>query len=196
MLDKLTDPEAGDIQVNVAGELPPFHPHVTGPFLRSQLEQLDQDTSGMKMFTVIRHPVEMLWSYYKFFKPDTSSRYNFDNGWEFSQPMGFERWICEGKIPADQRWLDLAPSWIDTQTLSVLSLEFYACQRDGRVMLDGIFQVEHLRRMQDWIEEETGIKVELIHTNMSNSNPIPEIGDICTEKVRYVFPLESAIYNI
>lgn len=196
MLDRMMDEEAGDIRVDVAGEHEILHPHVTGPFLRNFIRTADVPDVEMNYFTVIRNPVSMLWSYYKYFQPDAWSRYNFSPNWDSEDLMEFEKWVCEGRIGANPAWLSLAPIWINTEDLSILSLEFYGCDSDGSFMLDRLFRIEEGEELRAWLSEVGGMETELIHTNKSIEETLPTIGENVLDKVRRTFRLESAMYGV
>ena len=150
----------------------------------------------MKYFTFMRHPVDMLWSYYKFFKPDHQSKYTFSPGWESDNLMSFEKWICEGRLGANTNWLLHAPKWIKSNDLSVLALEFYACNQEGIPILDRIFQIENPTPCQEWLQEMTGKEVKLIHTNQSEQAERPEVGQEAIDKIRRTFRWECALYGV
>ena len=53
-----------------------YHPHITGPYLKDLLNENYRDSSkDLEYFTVIRNPLNMLSSYYDYFKPDQNCHY-------------------------------------------------------------------------------------------------------------------------
>ena len=196
MLDPLMDKAGGDIAVNTGGAMPPFHPHITAPYLKQLLRERGHDPEALAWIITVRHPVEMLWSYWKFFKPDVKSRYNFAPKWDETAPMPFERWIAEGKLRANPDWAELAPEWISSDDLSPLSLEFRAMNRDGSLAVDEVFRIEEPERLAAWLEAKTGQKVAVKHTNRSREAALPAIGAEALARIRTLLPQESALYGV
>lgn len=196
MLDPLLDPAAGDIAVNMGGERPPFHPHLTAPYLKQLLREAGHDADALEYIITVRHPVEMLWSYHKFFKPDLQSRYNFAPGWDASQPMGFERWLFEGRLGANPAWSALAPEWPSGRDLSHLSFEFCAMNRDGSLAVDEVFRIEEPQRLADWISEKVGRPVPVRHVNQSHEADLPPLGPEALARIRTMLPYESTLYGV
>lgn len=196
MLNPLMDLSAGDIGVNRGGKVPPFHPHVTAPYLKQLLRERDQDVEALDYIITVRNPVEMLWSYWKYFKPDLQSRYNFSTNWDASQPMGFERWLFEGRLSTNPAWAALAPEWISSKDLSSLSLEFRAMNRSGSLAVDAVFRIEEPEALTAWIEAKTGVRVRMRHTNRSRKAEMPPLGTEALDRIRTQLPYESALYGI
>ncbi len=194
MLDPLMGP--GDIAVNRGGETPPFHPHITAPYLRQVLEGLGHDPAKMAWMITVRHPVEMLWSYFKFFRPDARSRYTFSPKYDEADLMAFEPWILNGKLPANRDWFALAPEWISPDDLSPLSLEFRAQNRAGQMQVDEVFRIEEPEKLAAWLQARTGETVALKHVNRSHDAQTPVLGTEATEKLRAMLPRECALYGV
>lgn len=194
MLDPLMGP--GDIAVNRGGEMPPFHPHVTAPYLAQVLRGLGHDPAKMAWMITVRHPVEMLWSYYKFFKPDARSRYTFSPKYDPADLMAFEDWVLKGKLPANKDWFALAPEWCRADDLSPLSLEFRAMNRAGQMMVDEVFRIEEPEKLAAWLEARTGVATALKHVNRSHDAETPVLGTEATEKLRAMLPRECALYGV
>lgn len=196
MLDRFIDPAQGDIAVDRAGTVPGLHPHITAPALRQELARRGVDLAGVTFIVTIRHPVDLLWSYYKFFKPDAACRYSFAEGWAGQIGMPFEDWVLRGRLNTNPAWAALAPGWISGQDLSALSLEYRAMTRDGVLAVDKVFRVERLDELAEWLSGHLGNKVDSRHVNSSTAEPPPRLGAGCLERVRAMFPWESAHYGV
>lgn len=79
MIDPFLEPSFGDIAVNMAGEVPSFHPHIPAPYLQEILRTQGHD-EPLEFFITIPHTIEMFKSYCQFFQPEQSSRYNYSPG--------------------------------------------------------------------------------------------------------------------
>nr|WP_321509798.1 hypothetical protein [uncultured Hyphomonas sp.] len=111
MLGPLVDEQAGDIVVNAGCDRPPFHPHITAPFLKRGLRRKGHDPEELEYIITVRHPVSMLWSCYEFFKPDTKSHYTFSRKWDQQDRMDFEVRVLNGRLKPFDEWLDMALDW-------------------------------------------------------------------------------------
>jgi hypothetical protein len=196
MLDRFVDPAKGDIAVDRAGTVPGLHPHITAPALRQVLAERGVDLAGVTFIVTIRHPVHLLWSYYKHFRPDAESRYSFSDHWAGSIGMSFEDWILRGRLYTNPEWAALAPAWISARDLSTLSLEYRAMTRDGALAVDKVFELERLDDMAAWLAGYLGAKVRSRHVNTSTAGPPPPLGTVCLERVRAMFPYEAAHYGV
>lgn len=195
MLNPHLDREAGDIAVDLAGQNPPFHPHMTAPYLKEVLGELHPNATA-EYFITVRHPLEMLWSYFKFFRPDRNHRYNFAAKWDGNDLLGFEEWVTLGRIGANPNWLRLAPSWICTADLSPLSLEAHAANRNGEIVVDRIFLIEEPEKIAAWLGDRLGTDVPVHHVNRSQEGACPPLGAEALDRVRRMLPAESRIYNL
>jgi SAM-dependent methyltransferase len=196
MLAPFVNREAGDIIVNRGDEMPPFHPHITAPFLKKVLQEKGYDPQALKYVITIRHPVEMLWSYYKFFKPDTKSRYTFSAGWNKNSLMDFDEWIFSGRLNPLRMWQDLAPDWIKNDDLSSLSLEFRAMNRQDKLEVDKVFPIEDQSSITSWFEKHLGCPVDLGHYNQSRQQNAPDLGNDALKRIQKMLPYESDLYEI
>lgn len=194
MLDPLMAP--GDIAVNSAGQLPPFHPHITAPYLRHVLRAQGHDPGRLTFIITVRQPLDMLWSYYKFFRPDGQSRYNFDPKWDESTPMPFEEWVMTGYLGANRKWLARAPDWISPNDLSPLSLEFRAMNRKGRLGVAQVFRIEEPEHLAAWLSARTGQEIKPQHVNRSRAGDRPPVGLEVLAKIRQMLPYESGLYGL
>lgn len=195
MLDKLVDIKHGDIAVDVAGQRPPFHPHHTAPYLKQLLIEQGYDIDGMTTFIITRNPVDMLWSYFNFFKPDGNSCYNYSADWKPDQTMNFEDWIMRGRVGMNAQALALAPNWVSTSDLTPLSLEAHVDNRQGIREVDLIFRIEEIDRFAVWLSERTGIQLAPRHVNGSGSSEIPHLSESHLDRIRQQFPLETKMYG-
>lgn len=197
LLDPLVDPAFGDIAVDMAGEKPPYHPHHSAPYLKALLREDGYKIDDMETIIVTRHPLEMLWSYYKYFQPDVKSVYNYQQDkWDAERPMPFENWLVEGKVGMHPRAKEMAPEWIRTTNLSPLSLEAHILNRDGTSSVDKVFHVERLQEIADYIAARTGRRFLVQKTNSSRSEAIPAVGTEAIARVRELFPMECATYGV
>jgi len=196
MLDPFIDRELGDLAINMAGEHPPFHPHITAPYLQQLLQERDERAAQLTYFTTIRHPVRMLESYYKFFQPDELSRYNFAPNWDGQTQMSFENWILQGRVGMHPGWQALAPGWISTQDLSPLSLEAHAAHADGSMAIPHVFLLEEPDKLREWLSERLGQDLKVQHVNQSSDATLPSLGSESLEKIRQIMPTESRLYGI
>jgi hypothetical protein len=94
------------------------------------------------------------------------------------------------------KWLEYGPPSISTNNLSPLSIEAHAMDRNGEYMIDHVFRVEAIHQLVDWLEKKTGQTVELKHVNASPAALPPDLGTEAMDKIRSMFPTESAEYNI
>lgn len=196
LLDPFVDPEAGDIAVDVAGRLPPYHPHHSAPYLKYLLRQDGHNLTGMKTIVVSRHPVEMLWSYFKYFKPDIEGKYTYQDTWLEDAPMSFEDWLLTGRVGMNPMMLEMAPDWISTNDLSPLSLEAHSENVHGESEVDLVFRAERLDKLAVWLSNWLGTSVTLPHVNSSTSASSPAISPEARVRVRQCFPKESEMYQL
>lgn len=146
--------EHGDFAVDVAGQVKNFHPHATAPYVKAKLAELYPHHPKLKFFMTTRHPADMLWSYYRFFKPDSDSNYNYQPTWDENSKMDFEHWIQFGSVGMNPAWQELAPSWISTDNLSPLSLEAHAFDRAGTNHINRLFRLENTEELNRWLSRQ------------------------------------------
>jgi hypothetical protein len=196
VLDQIMNREMGDIAVDGADERPPYHPHHSAPYLKTLLREDGFAIDDMTTITVIRHPVHMLWSYYKFFRPDAQSSYNYSPKYDASHRMSFEDWILNGRVGMDTVAKSLAPRWISTGDLSPLSLEAHANRADGVREVDRVFRIEAVDDLVTWLRQRTGRAIKMVHVNASEAMDLPTIGPAAISKIRAMFPEESGLYQV
>lgn len=195
-LDSLVNEKAGDISVDIAGQKPPYHPHLSAPYIKELLQMDGHDISGMETIIVTRNPIAMLWSYFNFFQPDTSNRYNYQNDWEKDSLMQFIPWLINGRVGMHPRMNELSPKWVSTDDFSPLSLEAHIMDRNSNQCVDHIFFAEKLQDLAEYLFVKTSTKIVLPKLNSSQADIIPSIPDIAKNRIRKCFPLESKIYSI
>jgi hypothetical protein len=196
MLDGMMDKSRGDMAVDVAGQRPPYHPHLSAPYLKQLLQADGHDLSGMTTIMVTRHPVQMLWSYFKFFQPDARSQYNFSPKYDVVTRMGFQDWVKTGRVGINAGVKALVPPWVSERDLSPLSLEAHADRSDGTREVDVVFQIEKPDALVDWLRQRTARPVQMMRLNTSPGDlDVPELDAEALHKIRAMFPEESRIYR-
>lgn len=211
-LKRYISKRAGDFAVDYAHDSEHFHPHDTAPYVKAKLAELYPEHAGLSYFMTTRNPVDLLWSCYRFFKPDAECRYNFEPDWDKSTAMEFEDWIQHGKLGMRDGWKELAPSWISTQNLSPLSLEAFAIDRAGVNHVDHLFRLENIDELNDWLSDR--LPKPWFSAFSRRGNAIPHINKAdagghargggkpiaLSEKslnaIRLMFPTESEMYGI
>jgi len=192
--------EPTDLSVDYAQPKSLLHPHIPAPALREVLERY-YEVHGLDdyhFFTVVRHPVDMLRSYYKFFKPDSRSRYFFNSDWEGAIGMGFSEWITSGKVGFPQSWAATAPSYISSTDLSPLSLEAHFCGPDNQLISTNVFKLENLCELSVWLADTFQLTLSDVSLKVNQSEGIINegISPDALQTVRDLFPMESLLYNI
>ena len=187
----------GDIAIDMAGERPPFHPHITAPYLRTLLASIDRyrDIEFTYIIT-IRNPLAMLWSYYKYFRPDRNSRYTFSDGWDGGALMAYDEWLLRGRVGADRDWLAFAPSWISDTNLSTLSYEMHALDADRHRVIDHTFPIEEPAALEAFLGERLETEVRIERVNQSHEANTPTHSTEMLKQARLLFPYESVFYGI
>lgn len=197
LLDPLIDDSFGDIAVDVAGQRPPYHPHHSAPYLKELLRADGFSLEGMETIILTRNPLEMLWSYFKYFQPDCNSVYNYQpNKWMPQRLMSFDDWLVNGHVGMHPRAKELAPSWISTSNLTPLSLEAHIQTRDGKTCVDRVFQVERLQDLAAYLKDKTGRNFKISKLNESKREDIPMISNESFCRIREMFPLECESYML
>jgi len=197
MLDQLLDPSQGDFAVDVAGQNPPYHPHLSASYLKQLLRADGHDVTTMTTIIVTRHPVQMLWSYYKFFQPDARSSYSYSPKYDPSTRIGFQDWVLTGSVGMEDGVKALAPTWVTAADLSPLGLEAYADRLDGAREVDRVFRIEAPLDLTQWLGQRTGRAFQIEHLNTStDGEKMPLLNGTALQKIRAMFPEESGLYRI
>ena len=197
MLDQMLDPSQGDFAVDAAGQNPPYHPHLSAPYLKQLLRADGHDVTTMTTIIVTRHPVQMLWSYYKFFQPDARSSYNYSPEYDASTRIGFQDWVLAGSVGMEDGVKALSPTWVSEGDLSPLSLEAHADSLVGPREVDKIFRIETPLDLTRWLRQRTGRALQMAHLNSTtDGEKIPLLNGSALQKIRAMFPEESGLYRI
>lgn len=183
-----------DQKCDFSGQYDDLHPHMTAPSIHSYLTRHGIDISEYKTFTVTRNPLEMLWSYYKYFQPDINGRYNF-NEKHIDKLVSFDNWLMEGEVGLGSVWKEFVPSYISEQNLSPLSLDAHVLNKSGKNVCDKIFKMEERADILKWLESYCGIKIDDAYVNSSHYKEIPVISDEIKNKLRANFKLDFELYN-
>jgi hypothetical protein len=200
MLDQRLDPAKGDFGVDYAGQLPGFHPHITLPYLQHLLrDKIEAPSPQFRSFIFIRHPIQMLWSYYKYFQPDELCRYNYQQDWSGNSQISFDEWIDHGRVNMDPKWLELAPSFVNPWDLSPLSLEAHVYENDKLNYYNcTVLKLEELQSNLDICSCLLGYSgsSSIAKVNQSMQLEMPSISTENLKRIRTMFPLESAMYQV
>jgi hypothetical protein len=141
----------------------------------------------------------MLWSYYKYFQPDFSSRYNYQNNWCQDALMGFDDWLVNGRVGMNPAWQELAPSFVSPSDLSPLSLEAHINNKSN--VNDSSCTFIKLEDLDSHIEIFScllGLSSSFrpVHANRSQQASLPPVSEQSLSKIREMFPLESVLYSL
>lgn len=198
MLDASLDPSMGDFAVNVPTDKPGYHPHITLPYLKKRIAEDYGQKTEITYFIVIRNPVDMLWSYFNYFKPDQNSKYNYNQDWDPSALVRFEDWIENGRVGMNPSWKDLAPDFINTSNLSPLSLEAHIYNNNNKPEECIIIKLEETAKYIQIFSTLLGSnpKSKMLHVNQSDQHVSPRLSEDLLSRVRLMFPAESDLYNI
>ena len=193
-LDAFVDNSQGDLVVDVAGQSN-LHPHMNVGAICEFIQNQGESIDNYKIFVTVRHPLDMLWSYFKFFKPDVGGQYNYNAGWDPKKRIDFESWILTGSVGASDQWKKHWPAFVSIDDLSPLSLEAHAFSK-GQCAVDAIFKMEDQPAIERWLSTILGTTVTLPHTNQSEPLDFREISPTIRNKIKRMFPLEAALYSI
>lgn len=194
LLNKLARPE--DVICDVPDHEKKIHPHMSAPSIKAYLADNSYDPEEYTYFTVTRNPIEMLWSYFKFFKPDNNGRYNFDECHEVQNLVDFQSWVRKGRVGIGRYWRPFVPEFVTDKNLSPLSLEAHICDSRGDIQVDAWFCIENQRAIEAWLGEFLECNVELNRINSSESQVRPRIDNEYIGDLQLQFPMESEIYKL
>lgn len=184
-----------DIFVDYAEEKQGLHPHMSLPSVYDFLENSGSDYSGYVPFIFIRNPLDMLWSYYKYFKPDINSQYNYSTDYKSDKLISFDDWLIYGRVGIGF-WKKQSPKFINDLDFTPLSLEAHICRGDGKMMNCKVFKLEEQEKFVRWISSKVGRELSVPMSNMSENSTISNISESAIQRVRECFPIESLIYDI
>lgn len=186
--------QAGDEKCDYAGEVKGLHPHMTAPAIHGYLRKKGVDISDYRTFTVTRKPPEMLWSYFKFFQPDTRSRYIFSPRYDPDSPARFENWLMTGRVGLDPLWRRRVPSFVNSSDLSPLSLEAHICNQHDECVADRYFHLEHLDECARWLEDVLQEPVSFPSKNKSSATMVPWLNSASLARLKVLFPMEMEFW--
>lgn len=194
LLDDFLEP--GDIKCDYAGQIEGLHPHMPLPAIKKYIDSLGEESDEYRFFITIRNPLDMMWSYYKFFKPDVNFKYNFDPGYQEANLISFNDWLLFGRLGLIKFNDGLYPSFVNYNDFSALSLEAHVCDRFGKCLVDSIFKLEESLPIQNFISSVFSSEIKIKHVNGTDESLIPKVSDDAISRLRNCMPLEAALYNI
>jgi hypothetical protein len=175
-------------------ERPELHPHMSAPAIYDYLKKKGVDTTGYITFTVTRHPLDMLWSYFNYFKPDLNSYYNYSPKYDAENRGSFNEWLLTGFVGIGI-WKKFCHPSIHTNDFTPLSLEAHSNDVNNIPYIDKVFKLENLSECVAWLELYFGNKINIDTTNRSGANNIPTIDEKLVKKLCVQFPAESEMYS-
>ncbi len=196
LLNKYINPELNDFAVDMAGQKPGYHPHITAPCLINQLSaDFNIDLSDFKIFTITRNPLEMLSSYYRFFKPDVNGRYNYQVD-HVDKIENFNKWLLTGRIGMVLNSLENAPDFVNQNDFSPLSLEAHIWNKSNQNCVTDFFRIEDSASITNWLSEVLSEKISLPRVNKSDLEQDLIITDEARCRIRKCFPMEHQLYSL
>lgn len=194
LLDSICEPS--DLKVDFAGQYPGLHPHMTVQSIINFLNASDINVNEYKIFTVARDPLEMLWSYYNFFKPDENCNYNYSKDHNSASLMSFNCWLRNGKVGVVKNYNPRFEDFIKPNDFSPLSLNAHVCDEDGNVVVNSILKIEQPESIVSWLENQTGLRgIKLNKTNSSKSSSRPNISEDILYNLKKQLPLDFYLYG-
>ncbi|WOT06297.1 hypothetical protein [Shewanella youngdeokensis] len=190
--------QEGDEKCDYGNEfpnMPELHPHMSAPAVHSYLCKKGVDVDKYTTFTITRHPVAMLWSYYNYFKPDVNYRYNYSPEYQSAQLLDFSCWLKHGHVGIGL-WREFCPDFITGNDFSPLSLEAHANDKNNINLIDKVFKLESLSECEAWLGDFFDINVDIDAVNQSDSTRMPKLSEELLDKVRSEFAVESILYKI
>jgi hypothetical protein len=193
ILNKLM--QEGDEKCDFAGQYENLHPHMTAPSIHNYIMKKGLDVKEYKTFTVTRNPLEMLWSYFKYFQPDVNGKYNF-NGEHIDKLASFDNWLLTGKVGLGEAWKEFVPCHISELNLSPLSLDAHILNKRGENVCDKVFKMEERHTIFTWLKTHYNVDVDDTHVNESLAEQIPFISDEVKRLLHVNFSLDFELYNL
>lgn len=187
----------GDERCDYANEYPSkpeLHPHMSAPAIINYIKKQGKSYQDYTFVTVIRHPIDMLWSYYNYFKPDYKSDYFYSNNYDPLRLIGFEEWLTNGSVGIGL-WKKFCPSWISDKNFSPLSLEAHSCDSFGNNYINHIFRLEKLDELDSWFSFNFDNYASIGSVNGSGSKELPILNKKTIDLLIEQFPKESEIYD-
>ena len=176
-------------------EYPELHPHMSAPAVHAYLEAKGIDITEYTTFTITRNPIDMLWSYYKYFKPDINFNYNYSKDYQSDSLICFEEWLESGYVGIGL-WREFCPKSIVSSNFTPLSLEAHCFDNNSNMCIDKVFKIEELGICVDWLESIMGCIINIPAMNSSGSSRMPPISMRLQEIIMKQFPLEKQMYDL
>ncbi|MFT6906959.1 MAG: hypothetical protein ACJAS1_003632 [Oleiphilaceae bacterium] len=192
-LDSMMQP--GDEYSDYGYENPALHPHMSGPAVHAYLQKKGIYFTDYQTFTITRNPIDMLWSYFNYFKPDINSNYYYSPIYDKDNLSNFEHWIECGRVGIGE-WRIYCPSYINDTNFSPLSLEAHNIDKEGRKHIDKIFTLEGIDECAEWLSGIFNCDVNIDAINTSNSANRPLVSSDALVRIINDFPAESELYKI
>jgi hypothetical protein len=183
-----------DIKCDVANTLEGLHPHMTAPAIANYLNSKGYNPSNYKFFTITREPLEMLWSYYKFFEPDLNSRYNFQSRHEAKLAL-FEDWLLNGRVGLCRLWMGFVPPYVSDKDLSPLSLDAHVLDASLVNYCTKIFKFEDRKMILEWLSKVFGETISDKHVNISNNITFPKLHSETVIKLQEQLRMDFEFYR-
>ena len=184
----------GDIACDIGGRTPGLHPHMCAGAIHAYLRKKGFDPSEYYTFTVTRNPLDMLWSYYKFFQPDDQNKYNYDADYNNTARVEFDDWLAHGRVGVGF-WRPFVPKGIG-KGLSALSLEAHVCDPDNQMIVNDWFRIEDLTDLEMKLSGIFSREVHIPSVNQSYEMSIPSVSDDVVARLAPDFPMESKAYGL
>jgi hypothetical protein len=185
----------GDEYSDFGNENPRLHPHMSLPSIFEYLTDTKGDCSDYQSFIFTRNPMAMLWSYYKYFKPDANFLYNYNKDHNPNDLSSYNDWLLNGKVGIGE-WGGHCPSFISNTNFTPLSLEAHICDKDNNKLNVQVFQLEALNRCSEWLSELFNEKLEISELNKSEQSLIPPVAEEALARIVKCFPSESELYKL
>ena len=188
--------EEGDVSCNVPNLEEGLHPHMSAPAIKKYIARKGGDPDEYYTFTVTRNPLEMLWSYYKYFQPDRGGKYNYNDEHDINQIVPFEEWLEFGRVGIGESWKEFVPHGVTHKNLSPLSLEAHICDGQGEVVVNNWYMLENLTPCVEKLSEIFGEAIEIPSVNASKDDNFQAIDFKLMKSLAKQFPTEFEMYNI
>jgi len=168
---------------------------MSAPAVANYLKSKGIDIGEYQVFTITRNPVEMLWSYYNYFRPDINSNYNYSPKYKSAQLSDFEYWLEHGHVGIGL-WRKYCPEYITDTNFTPLSLEAHANDHKNNNLINKVFKLEELSECQLWLEKHLGMSVDIGLHNGCKSTKTPVVSLDRLNKLKQNFKHESSLYNL
>jgi hypothetical protein len=171
---------------------PEFHPHMSAPAVDSYLANKGIDIREYTTFIITRHPLQMLWSLFNYFKPDINFEFTFSQNYNGVHLAKFENWLEHGYVGIGQ-WGVFCPDYITNQNFSPLSLEALSNNQSDINLINKVFKLEDLDDSTHWLGSFFD-QVDIGTLNGSMSENMPEVSNDILRELYKQFPKEAKMY--